>query len=150
MTYAMLLRNPQALMIPEIQQLLKRAIDQGTFLAPGGFDTVAQDIFNFVTDHRQFMILGAEDGKWKACCMGFLPAGNLFPYPTVVMIYNEGSRELSKEVQAEAMDFMVSNGYTRALAVNTSGHTDKAWQKVLTPEGAKSERVGSLVMFEVE
>ena len=148
--HTILLRNPNALMQPDIQQLLKRAIDKGTFLAPGGFDTVAQDIINFVTDPRQFMVLGAEDGKFKCVCVGYLPVGNLFPYPTIVMIYNEGSRALSVDVQAEVMDFMVSNGYTRCLAVNTSGHSDAAWQKVLTLPEVKSEKVGSLVLFEVK
>lgn len=143
------LRNPQALLIPDIQNLLKRAVESGVLLAPAGFDTIAQDIFNFVTDPRQFMILGAEQGAFKSVAMGYLPVGNLFPYPTVVMFYNEGSRALSRETQDHLMDFITSNGYTRMLAVNSSGYADRTWLKGLTPSGASSDIVGSLAMFEV-
>lgn len=144
------LRNPQALLIPDIQNLLKRAVESGVFLAPAGFDTVAGDIMSFVTDPKQFLILGAEGGQFKSVVMGYLPVGNLFPYPTVVMFYNEGSRKLSKETQDHLMDFIVSNGYTRMLAVNSSGHSDRTWLKGLTPSGAIGDIVGSLAMFEVE
>lgn len=144
------LREPKALLIPQIQQLIHRAVDAGTFLAPGGFDTIAQDLFNFTTDPTQFMFLGAEAGEMKAIAAGFLPVGNLFPYPTIVMFYNEGTRALSRAVQDEVMDFIVTQGYTRMLAVNTSGRADDVWQRALTPSDAKSERVGSLVLFEVK
>lgn len=144
------LRNPRALFIPDIQQLLKRAVEQGTFLAPAGFDSVAEDLFNFVTDEQQFMLLGAEDGGMKAVILGYLPVGNLFPYPTIVMIYNEGSRQLSRAMQDHLLDLLVSRGYTRMIAVNTSGHLDKVWLRGLTPEGVTSYIAGSLGVFEVE
>lgn len=144
------LRNINALVKPDILNLLKRAVESGHLLTPYGFDSVAQDMINFVKDPRQFMFLGAENGQFKACAMGFLPNGNLFPYPTIVLLYNEGSRALSRAVQSDMMDFIVSNGYTRVLAVNTSGHEDAVWQRGLTPKDAKSEKVGSLVLFEVK
>lgn len=144
------LRKPEALLIPDIQSLLKRGVEAGTFLAPGGFDSVAQDLFEFVTDPRQFMFLGAQDGKFQAVILGFLPTGNLFPYPTIVMIYNEGSRKLSRMMGEALMDFIVSNGYTRVLAVNTSGYPDEVWLRGLTPAEAKSSIAGSLALFEVK
>jgi hypothetical protein len=143
------LRRPKALLIPEIQQLLRRATDRTHMVAPGGFDSIATDIFNFVNDDEQFMLLGAEGGQFKSVVLGYLPVGNMFPYPTVVLFYNEGSRELSKATQARLLDFIVSRGYTRMLAVNTSGHRDDVWLKGLTPEGAVSDIVGSLAEFEV-
>lgn len=144
------LRNERALLIPDIQNLLRRAVESGIFLAPGGFDSVALDIWNFVTDERQFLLLGAEKGAFRACAAGYLPAGNLFPYPTVVMFYNEGSRALSRALSTQVMDFVISHGYTRLLACNTSGGQDEVWQKALTPKGAASSKVGSLVLFEVD
>lgn len=144
------MRQPRALLIPDVQQLLRRAVESGVFLAPGGFETVAEDIFNFVTDPQQFMLLGAEDGKFRSVVLGYLPVGNLFPYPTVVLFYNEGSRALSRATGKALMDTIVSNGYTRILAVNSSGHEDEVWMRGITPEGANSYIAGSLAVFEVE
>lgn len=144
------LRDPRALMKADLQQLLKRAVDSGVFLAPNGFDAVAQDIFNFVTDELQFMILGAENGQWKAVILGYLPASQLFPYPTIVTFYNEGSRTLSREMGEYLMDFITEHGYTQMLAMNSSGHSDEVWLKGLTPNGAESFIAGSLAVFEVK
>lgn len=144
------LRNPQALAKGDIQQLIRRAVEAGPFLAPHGFDIVAPDIFQFVTDPRQFMFLGAEEGKFKCVVLGFLPTGNLFPYPTIVLFYNEGSRALSRLVQERLLDHILSNGYTRILAINGTGHSDTVWLKALTPEGVHSEIAGSLAFFEVK
>ncbi len=54
------LRDPQVLAKADLQALLKRAVESGVFLAPQGFDTVAEDIFNFVVEPHMIMILGAE------------------------------------------------------------------------------------------
>lgn len=144
------LTDPQALFVPQLAQLLKRAVESGTLLAPGGFDSVTKDIFDFTTDPNQFMLLGAEKGDFKAVVLGFFPNGSLFPYPTVVLIYNEGTKDLSVAMRNKLLDTLVSRGYTRMLAVNASGYTDKAWMKTLTPTGATSKIIGSLGMFEVK
>ncbi len=144
------LRQLNALTIPDIQLLLKNAVESGALLAPNGFDTVAQDMINFVVNDHEFMLLGAENGKFRAVVMGYLPVGNLFPYPTVVLFYNEGTRKLAREMQDALLDFMLGRGYTRMLAVNSSGKKDEVWLRGMTPEGALSYITGSLVMFEVE
>lgn len=144
------LTRVDALAIPDIQQLLKRAVESGAFLAPNGFDSVAADIFEFVQNPAMFMLLGAEEGRFRSVMLGYYPHGNLFPYPTIVLFYNEGSRELSRATQDKALDIILSAGYTRMLAVNSTGRDDEVWQRALTPEGATSAKVGSLMMFEVE
>lgn len=144
------LRNPHVLAKPDVQQLLKRGVESDVFIAPNGFETVAQDIFNFVVQKHQFMLLGAENGAFKGVILGWFPTGNLFPYPSIVLFYNEGSRALSREMQDYLLDFIVSNGYTRMLAVNSSGHKDEVWLKGLTPQGASSKLAGSLAVFEVK
>ena len=144
------LRQLNALTLPDIQILLKNAVESGALLAPNGFDTVAADMIEFVRDPNQFMFLGAEAGKFRGVVMGYLPVENLFPYPTVVLFYNEGSRKLSREMQDALLDFLMSRGYTRMLGVNSSGKKDDVWLKGMTPEGALSYITGSLVMFEVE
>lgn len=144
------LKRADALLIPDIQQLLKRAVESDTMVAPAGIDSVARDLFNFVTDDMQFMFLGAEDGRMKAVMLGFYPVGNMFPYPTLVLYYNEGSKALSRGMQEFALDTISERGYTRLLAVNTSRWPDGVWLRGLTPEGAASEIVGSLAVFEVK
>lgn len=144
------LRELNALRIPDIQILLKNAVESGALLAPNGFDSVAADIIEFVRDPQQFMLLGAENGKFRSVVLGYLPVGNLFPYPTTVLFYNEGSRKLARATQEKLLDFLMSRGYTRLLAVNSSGKKDDVWLRGMTPEGALSYITGSLVMFEVE
>lgn len=144
------LRQLNALTLPDVQLLLKNAVESGALLAPSGFDTVAMDMIDFVRNENEFMLLGAENGKFRGVILGYLPVGNLFPYPTIVLFYNEGSRKLSREMQDYLLDFLMSRGYTRMLAVNSSGKKDDVWLKGMTPEGALSYITGSLVMFEVE
>ena len=144
------LRQTKALLIPDVQALIKRCVEQSNLLCPYGFDSIAKDIVDFVQDPMQFMFLGAEGGAFKSVMAGYLPVGNLFPYPTVVMFYNEGSRALSRATQEACMDFINAAGYTKLLACNTSGRDDNVWQRGLTPEGATSRLVGSLALFEVE
>lgn len=144
------LRNVNALLIPDIQQLLKRAVTAAPFLAPAGFDNVAQDLMNFIIDPNQFMILGAESGKFQSVVLGYFPVGNLFPYPTIVLFYNEGSRKLSRATQNEVMDIVLSHGYTHLLAINSSGRKDEVWLRGLTAEGGTGKIAGSLAIFEVK
>jgi hypothetical protein len=144
------LREPRALLIPDIQNLLKRALLSIDIVAPNGFDAVAADLFEYVTNPTHFMLLGAEEGTFRSVIMGFLPHGNLFSYPTIVVMYNEGSRALSKATQDELLDFLLARGYTRMLAANSSGHPDDVWLRGLTPAGATSEIIGSLAMFKVK
>lgn len=144
------LRRVEALAIPAIQSLLKRAVESDVLLTPNGFDSVAKDLIDFVKEPNQFMLLGAEKGEFKAVILGYLPSGNLFPYPTVVLLYNEGSRALSRATRAKLMDIVVEAGYTRLLAVNSSGRDDAVWKRGITPEGATSNFVGSLALFEVK
>lgn len=140
---------PQVLMAPEVQKILKAAISSDVLLAPGGFDTLAGDLIEFVESPNHFILLGAEDGAFKTVLMGYFPSGQLFPYPTVILFYSEGTPTLREATQQKYIDLMLSRGYTKTLAVNGSKRSDKAWQKVLTPEGTTSKIIGSLAMFEV-
>lgn len=143
------LRRIEALAIPQIQSLLKRAVESDVLLTPHGFDSVAKDLIDFVKEPSMFMLLGAEKGEFKSVLLGYYPTGNLFPYPTVVLLYNEGSRALSRATRTKLMDICVAAGYTRVLAVNSSGREDAVWRRGSTPEGATSRFVGSLALFEV-
>ena len=69
------LRNPKALMVAEIQGLFKRMTERVSFAAPGGFDSIAPDLYRYVTSDGYFVLLGFENGSPKALAMGFFPGG---------------------------------------------------------------------------
>lgn len=141
-------RNPRALMIPEVQQLVKQAVESNIIAAPGGFDSVAKDVFDYVTQEHQFMLLGAENGHFKTLVMGFMPNGNLFPYPSVVLFYAQPktTKALRDATSAKLLDILVSAGYTSAWAFNATGNTDAAWSRFFTIPGRTSIKPLGTVM----
>lgn len=144
------LKNPRALMLPPVQALLRRATGSIDFVAPGGFDTIARDVFEFVTNDNYFMLLGQEGGEWKSVVMGFYPSNNMFPYPTVVLLYNEGTPALRKATMRKLLDILVNAGYTSAWAVNGTKHSDAAWSRLFElPGTTKAHKIGSVMEIKV-
>lgn len=143
------LRNPNALMVPEVQRILKAAVESDALMAPGGLSSVAEDLIEYVTNPNHFLFLGAEAGKFKAMLMGHFPNGQLFPYPQVIVLYNEGSKELKTAIQQRYIDIMLERGYTKTLAMNGSKRSDRAWLKSLTPPNCKAEPLGTVMLMEV-
>lgn len=144
------LNDPHALLRPEVQEIMRAAIESGVLLAPYGFDTLAPELADFIMSPEHFVILGTEKGRFEAMAMGFFNTSRLFPYPTIVLFYNRGSAALRKALAAKILDIIASRGYTGALALNGSGRSDEAWIKALTPENVSGRKVGSLVMLQVE
>lgn len=144
------LRNPNALRLPALQGLLKRAVESEALLSPDGFDVLAEDIFNFVIRTDQFMLVGSEKGEFRSLVLGYEPGSRMFPYPSVIMFYNEGSRALLRATKTKLLDILVAKGYTKMLGINGSKRHDGAWLRLLTPKGATSRIVGSMAIFEVE
>lgn len=144
------LRNPNALRLPALQGLLRRAVESEVLMAPDGFDILAEDIFSFVMNPGQFMLVGSEKGEFRSLVLGYEPSSRLFPYPTIIMFYNEGSRTLLRATSTKLLDILVAKGYTKMLGVNGSKRPDGPWLRLLTPKGARSRVVGSLGLFEVE
>lgn len=144
------LRNPNALMVPEVWQLLERALSTRNIMAPGGLSSVAGDLVNYAKNPSRFLLLGAEDGQFKCVVMLELPSSMLFPTPVLTLAYNEGSKELLKTTQKRVLDIVTNHGYTKLWAANTSGRSDKAWEKAFKLAGVVPERLGSLYNFKVE
>ena len=143
------LRNPAALQVHEIQHLVKQAIAVNPLIAPAGFDSLARDLYEMVTNPDHFFIVGAEDGHFKTLMIGFFSISQLFPYPTITLIYNEGSKELRELVVRKYIDMKLERGYTQTLAINASGHSDEAWVKMV-PDDFNAKRIGSMYLFEVK
>ena len=56
------LRRPEALGIPDIQDLLRRALDSTHMVAPNGLDTVAQDVTEVVEGGGRIRTNGHRGG----------------------------------------------------------------------------------------
>lgn len=128
-------QNPRALLVPEIEALIRRATTAISFAAPGGFDSIATDMYKFVTMDGLFMVMGVEDGKHVGLVLGGFPTLNIFPYPTIFLFYNEGSPKMVKLLAQKTLDIMLERGYTKAWAVNSSGRPDAVWERLFRLQG---------------
>lgn len=150
MPQVILVRNPHVLFVPEVQEVLKRTLASNAMIAPGGLDSVAEDLFAFTTRPDHFFYLGAEDGKFKAVAMGYLPSGKMFPYPTIVAFYNEGSKALARQLKEQLLDRLLKDGYTKVWAVNGTGRPDEVWLRAFELDNKTRGSVkGSLIELEV-
>lgn len=144
------IKNPRALMVPEVMQLLRDATESIHIAAPGGFDSIAVDMYNLVTDDNSFFIIGAEGGHFKSLVLGYFPNSALFPYPTIITFYNKGSPALRRATGAKLLDILLARGYTSAWAVNSSGRSDKAWQHAFEiPGRTKAVPIGTVFELKV-
>lgn len=147
---AIILRNPNALMVPEVGGLLERALNSTPYMAPRGLADVAGDLIDYVQDPQHFLILGAEKGAFRGVVMMNLPVRRLFPTPQITLMYNEGTRPLLKVMQAKALEIIQQNGYTKAWGVNASGRSDRAWKKVFEFENVEVQPLGTFFEFQIE
>ncbi len=150
MPKVILLRNPRALLIPEVAMLIKRAVEATKYAAPGGVDTTAKEFFDYTTDESMFLFLGMEAGASKGLVMGYFPDSALFPLPMVTLIYNEGTKALLKAMSKEIVDHISANGYSKFWAMNATGHTDKAWIRTLTPKGTTGRVIANVIEMAIK
>lgn len=144
------LKNPRALLAPEVEKLLRKASVSTAFVAPAGFDAIASDLFELVTNENSFILIGFEEGEARSVVWGFFPYNKLFPYPTVQMFYSDGSKELLQMMRDRLLEVLLARGYTTAWAVNVTGKSDRAWMKVFeTPGKTKIKVLGSVMELSV-
>lgn len=142
------LKNPRALLAPEVEKILRAATASSAFVAPVGFDSVAADLFEMVTNDNNFILIGFENGEAKAVTWGFFPGSRMFPFPTITMFYSEGSKELLRAVREQLLEVLLARGYTKAWAVNITGKSNAAWTKVFeVPGKTKIEVLGSVMQL---
>lgn len=150
MLSAIQLKNPYALLAPEIERILRAATASSAFVAPMGFDSVAGDLFRLVTQENYFIIIGFDGANAKAVTWGFFPADRMFPYPTVTMFYSEGSKAMLGVMREKLLEVLMARGYTTAWAVNITGKPNRAWEKVFTiPGKTKISTLGSVMQLSV-
>ena len=150
MTRAVLLRNPRALLVPDVAMLIKRAVEGTEHVAPGGIDTTAKEFFDYTTDEDKFLFLGMEDGAPKGLEMGYFPDSALFPLPMVTLIYNEGSKALTKVMLQATVDHITAHGYSKFWAMNATGKSDAVWIRALTPKGIKGRKIATVIEMAIQ
>lgn len=95
------------------------------------------------------ILLGFEDDVLRGGGVTLLPGSPLMVAPQVVFAYNEGSRELGKALQAEAVAFIRAAGYSKFLYVNRTDNPDevhfRAWRDVTK----NARHYGSMIEMEV-
>ncbi len=150
MPKVILLRNPRALLVPEVAMLLKRAVEGTEHVAPGGVDTTAKEFFDYTTDESMFLFLGMEDGAPKGLEMGYFPDSALFPLPMVTLIYNEGTKALTKAMLTATVEHISARGYSKFWAMNATGKSDKAWIRALTPKGTTGRVIANVIEMAIK
>lgn len=144
------LKNPRALLAPEVEKILRHAVDSSAFVAPAGFDSVAGDLFSLVTSDNYFIIIAFDGAEAKAVTWGFFPANRMFPYPTVQVFYSEGSKAILQALREKLLEVLLTRGYTKAWAVNITGNSDEAWTKVFeVPGKTQITKLGSVMELSV-
>lgn len=142
-------KNKQALASPELQALLQKMVDSSPVLAPQGLSAAAGELISFIERPDHFFLLGAEAGAFKSIVLGMLPQSVLFPYPQVVMAYNEGSRDLKIAMHSAILDAVTSAGYTTFWTFNVGKHSDKAWLRTFQHPDGEFSKIGSLMEFKI-
>lgn len=144
------LKNPRALLAPEVEKILRAATASSAFVAPVGFDSIAGDLFELVTNDNYFLLIAFDGAEAKAVTWGFFPANRMFPYPTVQLLYSEGSKAVLVALREKLLDVLVARGYTKAWAVNLTGNSDAAWARVFeVPGKTKIAKLGSVMELSV-
>lgn len=137
----LIVRNPNALLTPAMQTLLKAMVDSNTTFAPLGLSSIAQDLLAFVKREDHFMIVVVEKGVLVAITLLRLPQDNMFPYPTIAMAYNGGTKAASQALSEKALDIVMEAGYTSLWTHNMSGKSDAVFKRNFsTPKGTITPR----------
>lgn len=137
------LRDKNALANPSFQQFLQEAL-AANFNVNGNLVDVAQELMAYIENPNMFMLVGMEDGEFRGLLLAHLPLSRLFPVPMITFLYCAGSKALRIGLCDRIMDIFVSHGYTKTWAWNSSGHSDKAWEKVLDTGRNVFKRLGSV------
>lgn len=144
------IQNANALRNPMLVQLFKEALEETPDAAPGGWETCAEDVYAFVTDPGFVTCVGVEDGNFVCLMVALLPNNNVFPYPSVLLMYAKGSVETSRAVKERMVDIMLEKGYTFYRTANMSGHSDAAWERVMRWPGVTFKPTGTIYNITVD
>ena len=137
-------RNPALLKVAEFRDLLDRALATLEYPALLEIEDVVKGMLknpNYIT------LLGLEAHEYKALSISALPLHKLDKVPQVILFYSTGSKALTRALAQQTVDKIEQKGYNKFWAINRSGRPDAVWQRALTPDGATSRVIGSIMEF---
>ena len=142
----MRIQNPQALTLPTIERLLRRALETHSFVED--VDEALLELEYWVQRPHAGIFVVRENGTWVG--FGFAQWGEsaFSPFTTVVHVYNEGSREVLKKLQRAMVAFARLGGYSKGMTVDINDKP-KGF-RVLFSEGGTPEPVGTLYVFDLD
>lgn len=141
------IKNPRALLIPDMQKFFEKVLKAFPRLAPLGLGSIAEDLFAYVTREDYFMLLGMEDKKPVGLLLGHFHQNNMVPYAMIDILYNDGSPSVSKALREKAIDIFTSAGYTKVWASNLSDINDKTWVRAMKLSNIDIQPLGTV--FEI-
>ncbi len=137
----LIVRNPNALVTPQMQSLLAAMVDSNEYFAPMGLSSIAEELFEFVSRPDHFMIVVAEKSELVAILLMRLGQDSMFPYPMIVMAHNRGSKAASQALSDKALDIALEAGYTTVWTHNMTGKSDAVFKRSFsTPKGVITPR----------
>lgn len=150
MADAVHLMNVKALLQPEVQKLFEDAVGATGHAAPGGFNTVTDEIFYSVGNSDSFyVVMGIEDGKPAGLIMGHYPTGQLYPYPTTYLVYARSSA-VKKAMLGKLIDILKERGYTSMWAMNATDKPDDVWERAFATPGIYFKPLGTVYEIGIE
>lgn len=143
------LKNAQALLAPGVQAFFKKVFKPGeNMMIPLGFEENPQPVVNAVNQPTQAIFIGVEAGEWKGMAWMGLPDGVANTEPFCAYFFNEGKAATRDALLAAMVDFVLQNGYTSYVALNSSGREDAAWLKTFRKAGEPT-KVATVYRFVV-
>jgi len=141
------LQNGDGLDHPDLRNLFEAAYSYSVF---GSIvvEAATDDIRGIIEDPLFGVFVGFEDHKPTTLCIIGLPQSSLSPNPQCTVFFNAGSPEIRDATIREAVAFVKDRGYIKVWALNGSGHSDEAWQKVFSAAGSAG-KIASLIEIDL-
>lgn len=148
------MQNPQALLLPEVEDLWRKAFDSVETLP--AYDEAKDEIADAITLPNFAAFVGVEEGQFRGLLLICLPATKFAMHPLILHFYvgradrGGASAKLRKDMIKTGVDFMASEGYTTFQAMWPWTEEKKiAGLKRLFRHGGKAQEIGRIVRFTI-
>lgn len=142
-------RNPEALRAEPLRKMMEKAYPPGGVVAPDGFEACEDEFRQMVLSPNFHILVGVEDGLFKAVTVLLMPDDKFCPTPQVLNFYNKGSAKLRDALFEKLLDILAQEGYTSFWALNGTGKADEAWARMFK-KYVTMRPLGSVLQFEVK
>lgn len=148
------MQNPRAFSVEPLRDLFRKAFPGDDNVGP--FEGNEQEFAALVQDDRIGVLVGVEDGDFRAVAVVGIPRSPLVPHPEVIKVYvgrpdrGGAGAPLRKALFQAIVDFIVQNGYTtfRSFCPATTQKELAAWRRFFR-KGGEAKTVGSYEEFKI-